>query len=78
MNTCAIDIATQDPLLRAKFAGQPDQVINFLYYVAEELRGIMAKLGFRTVDEMAGRSDMLKVDETLRIPKTAHLDLSCS
>jgi len=71
-----VGIATQDPLLRAKFAGQPEQVINFFYYVAEELRGIMAKLGFRTINEMVGRADMLKVDETLRTPKTAHLDLS--
>ena len=74
--TLPVGIATQDPLLRAKFAGQPEQVINFFYYVAEELRGIMAKLGFRTINEMVGRSDMLKVDETLRTPKTAHLDLS--
>jgi glutamate synthase (NADH) len=62
--------------LRAKFAGQPEQVINFFYYVAEELRGIMAKLGFRTINEMVGRADMLKVDEGSRTPKTRHLDLS--
>nr|XP_031860713.1 uncharacterized protein CI109_003756 [Kwoniella shandongensis]KAA5527785.1 hypothetical protein CI109_003756 [Kwoniella shandongensis] len=75
-NTCPVGIATQDPALRAKFAGQPEQVINFFYYIIEELRGIMAKLGFRTINEMVGRSDMLQVDETLRTPKTAHLDLS--
>lgn len=63
-------------MLRAKFAGQPEQVINFFYYLAEELRSIMAKLGFRTINEMVGRADMLKVDESLRTPKTAHLDLS--
>ncbi|KAG8931523.1 glutamate synthase [NADH] [Tulasnella sp. 419] len=76
LNTCPVGIATQDPHLRAKFAGQPEQVINFFYYLAEELRGIMAKLGFRTINEMVGRSDMLKVDDSLRTTKTAHLDLS--
>lgn len=76
MNTCPVGIATQDPQLRAKFAGQPEQVINFFYYIAEDLRNIMAKLGFRTINEMVGRADMLKVDEKLRTTKTAHLDLS--
>lgn len=76
VNTCPVGIATQDPQLRAKFAGQPEQVINFFYYLAEDLRGIMAKLGFRTINEMVGRADMLKVDEKRRTPKTAHLDLS--
>ncbi|KZT28486.1 NADPH-dependent glutamate synthase [Neolentinus lepideus HHB14362 ss-1] len=76
LNTCPVGIATQDPQLRAKFAGQPEQVINFFYYMAEDLRTFMAKLGFRTINEMVGRADMLKVDEKLRTPKTAHLDLS--
>ncbi|KAG6874273.1 glutamate synthase [NADH] [Termitomyces sp. Mi166 len=76
LNTCPVGIATQDPQLRAKFAGQPEQVINFFYYLAEELRGYMAKLGFRTINEMVGRADMLKVNEKLRTKKTAHLDLS--
>lgn len=76
MNTCPVGIATQDPQLRAKFAGQPEQVINFFYYLAEDLRAIMAKLGFRTINEMVGRADMLKVDEKRRTPKTTHLDLS--
>lgn len=62
--------------LRAKFSGQPEQVINFFYYVAEELRGIMANLGFRTINEMVGHAERLKVDESLRTPKTQHLDLS--
>ncbi|KAG0334147.1 glutamate synthase [NADH], partial [Podila horticola] len=52
LNTCPVGIATQDPLLREKFAGSPEHVINFFYYVAEELRTIMAKLGFRTINEM--------------------------
>ncbi len=76
MNTCPVGIATCDPLLRAKFAGQPEQVINFFYYLAEELRGYMAKLSFRTINEMVGRADMFKVNEVLRTPKTTHLDLS--
>ena len=76
VNTCPVGIATQDPQLRAKFAGQPEQIINFFYYIAEDLRRIMAKLGFRTINEMVGRADMLKVDESLRTIKTANLDLS--
>ena len=76
VNTCPVGIATQDPQLRAKFAGQPEQIINFFYYIAEDLRKIMAKLGFRTVNEMVGRADMLRVGESLRTIKTAHLDLS--
>lgn len=76
MNTCPVGIATQDPQLRAKFSGQPEQVINFFYYLAEELRGYMAKLGFRTINEMVGRADMLKVNDKARTVKTAHLDLS--
>jgi len=76
VNTCPVGIATQDPQLRAKFAGQPEHVINFFYYLAEELRGYMAKLGFRTINEMVGRSDMLKFNDSLRTPKTQHLDLS--
>ncbi|KAG2336349.1 FMN-linked oxidoreductase [Suillus weaverae] len=72
--TCLL--ATQDPQLRSKFAGQPEQVINFFHYLAEELRDHMAKLSFRTINEMVGRADMLKVDEKLRTIKTAHLNLS--
>ncbi|KAE8220612.1 hypothetical protein CF319_g5887 [Tilletia indica] len=75
LNTCPVGIATQDPELREKFAGQPEHVINFFYFLAEELRGIMAKLGLRTINEMVGRADLLKVDESLRTPKTAKLDL---
>lgn len=75
LNTCPVGIATQDPELREKFAGQPEHVINFFYYLSEELRGIMAKLGLRTINEMVGRSDLLKVNESLRTPKTKNLDL---
>eukprot|EP00879_Flechtneria_rotunda_P003043 GHRR01003263.1.p1 GENE.GHRR01003263.1~~GHRR01003263.1.p1 ORF type:complete len:2008 (+),score=728.67 GHRR01003263.1:1512-7535(+) len=61
-NTCPVGIATQDPELRAKFAGQPEHVINYFFMVAEEMRQIMANMGFRTVREMVGRADMLEPD----------------
>ena len=59
-NTCPVGVATQDPQLRGKFTGKPEYVVNFMKFVAEELREIMAQLGFRTVNEMAGRSDLLE------------------
>jgi glutamate synthase (NADPH) large chain len=60
LNTCPVGIATQDPVLRAKFTGQPEHVVNYFFFVAEEVREWMARLGFRTVDEMVGRSDRLQ------------------
>ncbi|MFN9913252.1 MAG: glutamate synthase-related protein, partial [Pirellulaceae bacterium] len=59
LNTCPVGIATQDPELRAKFAGKPEHVVNYLFMVAEDTRQWMAKLGFRKIDEMVGRSDVL-------------------
>ena len=59
LNTCPVGVATQDPRLREKFSGDPNSVVNFMLFVAEEMREIMAELGFRTVNEMIGRSDML-------------------
>ncbi|MFN3230867.1 MAG: glutamate synthase large subunit [Alphaproteobacteria bacterium] len=59
LNTCPVGIATQDPDLRKKFTGQPEHVINFFFFVAEEVREYMAALGFRSIDEMIGRSDLL-------------------
>src|SRR5207245_11493507 len=59
LNTCSVGIATQDPELRKKFAGEPEHVINFFFSVAEQVRQYMADLGFRKVDEMVGRVDML-------------------
>lgn len=76
LNTCPVGIATQDPELRKKFTGTPEHVINFFYYVANELRAIMAKLGFRTINEMVGRSELLRVREDLRNTKTQNIDLS--
>src|SRR6202012_343622 len=59
LNTCPVGIATQDPVLRAKFRGQPEHVINFFFFLAEQVRGYMAQMGFRTFNEMVGRVDML-------------------
>lgn len=77
-NTCPVGIATQDPVLRAKFAGEPEHVINFFFMVAEEVRELMAKMGFRTMDDMIGRADMLMEDESVTRdnPKLAGIDLS--
>ena len=60
LNTCPVGIATQDPELRKNFKGRPEHVINFMYFVAQELREIMAKLGFRSIDEMVGQTQKLK------------------
>lgn len=74
LNTCPVGIASQDKALRAKFQGTPEHVINFFYYVSNELRAIMAKLGFRNVNEMVGHVETLKMREDLRTPKTENLD----
>jgi glutamate synthase (NADPH/NADH) large chain len=76
LNTCPVGVATQDPVLRAKFQGQPEHVINLLFFVAEELREIMAKLGFRTVNEMIGRSDKLDMNRAIGFWKAKGLDFS--
>ena len=55
LNTCPVGVATQDPELRKRFTGKPEHVVNYLFFVAEECRAIMAELGFRTMDEMIGR-----------------------
>ncbi|XP_014504410.1 glutamate synthase [NADH], amyloplastic isoform X1 [Vigna radiata var. radiata] len=77
-NTCPVGIATQDPVLREKFAGEPEHVINFFFMVAEEMREIMSQLGCRTVNEMVGRSDMLEVDKEVikSNEKLENIDLS--
>jgi glutamate synthase (NADPH/NADH) large chain len=76
LNTCPVGIATQDPVLRRKFNGQPEQVINYFFMVAKELRMIMAELGFRTVNEMVGRVDALRTDAAVDHWKAGGLDLS--
>jgi len=76
LNTCPVGVATQDPELRKKFSGQPEHVINFFFFVAEDLRRIMAELGFRTVGEMVGRVDCLAQREEVNHWKAASIDLS--
>ena len=76
LNTCPVGVATQDPELRKKFVGKPEHVINYFFMVAEEMREIMAKLGFRTVNEMVGRSDVLEMDDAIRHWKSDGLDLT--
>jgi glutamate synthase domain-containing protein 2/glutamate synthase domain-containing protein 1/glutamate synthase domain-containing protein 3 len=76
LNTCPVGIATQDPELRKKFQGHPEHVINFFFFLAEQVREIMAELGFRTMDEMIGRVDMLDARAALDHWKASGLDLS--
>ena len=76
LNTCPVGIATQDPKLRKNFKGTPEHVINFMYFVAEELRGIMAQLGFKTLKEMVGQSQKIGVNQAITHYKTLGLDLS--
>ena len=76
LNTCPVGVATQDPELRKKFQGQPEHVINFFFYVAEDLRRIMAELGFRTINEMVGRVDCLVQRQDITHWKAKGIDLS--
>jgi glutamate synthase domain-containing protein 2/glutamate synthase domain-containing protein 3 len=76
LNTCPVGIATQDPALRAKFQGKPENVINFFFFIAEQVRQYMAQMGFRTFDEMVGRVDMLDARAAVDHWKAKGLDLS--
>ena len=76
LDTCPAGIATQNPQLRKRFSGKPEYIINFMEFVAQELREYMAKLGIRTVDELVGRSDLLRVREKLITHRAETLDLS--
>ena len=76
LDTCPAGIATQNPQLRKRFSGKPEYVIHFMEFVAQELREYMAKLGIRTVDELVGRSDLLRVREKLITHRAETLDLS--
>ena len=76
LNTCPVGIATQDPVLRARFEGQPEHVINFFFFLAEQVRGYMASMGFRTFDEMVGRVEMLEPNLPADHWKARNLDLS--
>jgi glutamate synthase (NADPH/NADH) large chain len=76
LNTCPVGVATQDPKLRAKFEGQPEHVINFFFFIAEQVREYMAQMGFRTMDEMIGRVDMLEMRKAVDHWKAKGLDFA--
>ncbi len=76
VNTCPVGVATQDPKLRAKFDGKPEHLMNFMKFVAQDTREIMANLGFRTIDEMVGRVDVLNVNDVIDHWKANGLDFS--
>src|SRR5271163_4955882 len=76
LNTCPVGIATQDPMLRKHFAGQPEHVINFFFYIAEQVRELMARVGFRTMDDMVGRVDKLETRPAIDHWKASGIDLS--
>ena len=76
LNTCSVGVATQDPILRAKFAGKPEYVVNYFFFVAEEARQIMAQLGIRTFDELIGRTDLLDKSTAITHWKAKGLDFS--
>jgi len=76
LNTCPVGIATQDPELRKRFQGTPEHVVNFFFFVAEEVREIMASLGLRSMDELTGRSDLLEADSAIEHWKARGVDLT--
>jgi glutamate synthase (ferredoxin) len=76
LNTCPVGVATQDPLLRKNFAGKPEYAVNFMRFIAQEVREIMAELGFRTVNEMVGRTDVLEPKKAIAHWKAKGIDLT--
>ena len=76
LDTCPVGIATQNPELRKRFRGKPEYVVNFMHFIAQEMREYMAKLGIRTVDELIGRTDLLKKKENITSERAAKVDLS--
>ena len=76
LNTCPVGIATQNPELRKKFKGKPEHVVNYMYFVAQELREIMAKLGFKTIDDMVGQVQKLNHNKAIEHYKASGIDLS--
>ncbi len=76
LNTCPVGVATQDPELREKFTGKPEHVVNYFFFVAEELRRIMAKLGFRKIDDMIGQMDRLEMRQVIEHWKARGLDFT--
>jgi glutamate synthase (ferredoxin) len=76
LDTCPVGIATQNPELRKRFKGKPEYVINFMHFIAQEMREYMAKLGVRTIDELVGRTDLLKKKENLQSERAYKVDLT--
>jgi glutamate synthase (ferredoxin) len=76
-NNCPVGVATQQERLRARFSGVPDQVVNFFYFIAEEVRSLLAHLGYRRLEEVIGRADLLKVRADVQLSKTHSLHLDC-
>ena len=76
LNTCPVGIATQDPVLRRKFTGKPEHVINYFFFIAEEVRKIMAEMGVKNLDEIIGRSDLLSKNEAISHWKADGLDFT--
>jgi glutamate synthase domain-containing protein 3 len=76
LNNCSVGIATQDEILERRFQGRPEHLINYFYFVAEELRQIMADLGLRTVDELVGRTDLLEFNTSIILTKSGQIDFS--
>ena len=76
LNTCPVGVATQDPELRKKFSGKPEYIVNYLFFVAEEMRQIMAQLGIRKYDDLIGRVDLLEKAKAISGWKEAGLDFS--
>ncbi|MDP2806383.1 MAG: glutamate synthase-related protein [Gallionellaceae bacterium] len=76
LNTCPVGVATQDPALRKKFTGQPEHVVNYFFFVAEEVRELMAQMGVRKFDDLIGRSDLLDVKQSITHWKSQGLDFS--
>ena len=76
LNTCPVGVATQDPVLRKKFTGKPEHVVNYFFFVAEEVRQIMAQLGIRKFDDLIGRADLLDIKKGIAHWKARGLDFS--
>lgn len=76
LNTCPVGVATQDPELRKRFQGQPEHIINFMYFIAKEVREIMAELGFKKFEDMVGRKDLIEVEPAVNHYKAKGLDFS--
>jgi glutamate synthase (NADPH) large chain len=76
LNTCPVGVATQDPVLRAKFSGKPEHVVNYFFFVAEEVRGIMAQLGIKKFDDLVGHAELLDTQKSISHWKAKGLDFS--